>query len=190
MKNNKDVISQAVKEIRAEVKGLSPIEKGKALKAAVAKPVKPTTVAPATPVVKEVIPFGQRAKIVEKPVAEQSKYEQRFYMRDHYVEEVNENTVTHLTSHTAASLKERLLADLQKLYAKRPEPKNAEFTSRDVKKIHKIYGPASGDVSRAALRFLAKQGKMEIIPHEQGRRTTYSFKLLELTASVPVKAQK
>lgn len=189
MKTTKvEPINAVVKSLKAEVKGMTPIERGKTLAKATAKPEAPVVVKiveVVKPAVKDVIPFGQRAKIVEKPVESQTKYERRAYMRNHCAEEVNENTVTHLTSHTTASLKERILADLQKLFASRAEPKSAEFTSRDVKEFYQLYGPAAGDGARAALRFLTKQGKMEIVPHEQGRRTTYSFKLLELTAPVP-----
>jgi hypothetical protein len=172
-------------KLAAELKTAKPV-KTKKVKTETAK-ITPTT----APEVKErpqLIEFGKRAKIVEKPEAEQTAYEKRYYMRDYHQDTVNPDTVTHLTSHTAGMIRERLLPLLQEMYAKR-EPKNAEFTCRDIIDALSICGPAQSDIVRAVFRELARAKKVEEIPHPNGRRTTFSYVLKELvppTVAQPV----
>jgi hypothetical protein len=137
---------------------------------------------------REVIEFGKRAVYVAKAQAEQSAYEKRSYLHPDSENGVDPNQLTHVTSHTVKMIQERLLADLQKLYSEQAEPKNPEFKTMDVITLYNTKGPARGDIVRTAFRALAKQGKIEIVPHEHGRRTTYTWKLLELVPPVQTTA--
>ena len=177
------------------------LTKSKALSAQLGK-AQPTIVKPATvstivaPAVAsevklrpDVIEFGKRAKFVPKPVAEQNEYEKRYYLKFYHCENPNQEEITHLTSHTTGQILERLLPEIQKMYAERSTPKNPMFKCRDIIDRFLICGPAQSDICRSAFRTLAKQGKVKEIPHEHGRRTTYSYELLELVQPAPAKAQ-
>lgn len=200
--------NEILEQVRAETakllgKTAGPVERGKALAAKLPKPKLATaktthkavvTGTPAEPTKTkslDVIEFGKRAKIIAKPVAEQTKYERRGYLRDFYVEEVDENTVTHMTSHTQGQIYERLLAELQKMYAER-DPKDPNFKTRDVINRFKTFGSSYGDIVRSAFKKLAKDGKVEITEVSHGpKRHTFNYKLLQLTpiAQAPAKAQ-
>lgn len=141
-----------------------------------AKPAKTTKV-------REVIPFGKRAKINNKPIDEQSKYERRNYMRPHWGKNVDETAVTHLTSHTKAMIIERGIKTLQKMYLKR-DPPNAIFHTGEIETELKVYGPGKGDIIRGAMHELQKQGKGVIVHRiELGRTHRFEFELTELPAS-------
>jgi len=175
------------------------LQKSKALSAQLggptttAKPAQPasatTAVASEVKLRPDVIEFGKRAQLKPKPVTEQSQYEQRYYNRNYHTEQVDLNTVTHVTSHTASMIRERLLSQLQSMYALRSEPKSLEFKCRDIIDAWDIFGPGQSDCVRTIFRELAKANKVKEIPHEHGRRTTFTYELLELVQPAPAKAQ-
>ena len=198
MKNPKIELKPAL-AVASATKG-DVLTKSKALSAQLGGPtttiVKPatvsTTVAPVATEVKlrpDVIEFGKRAQLKPKPVTEQSHYEQRYYLRNYHTEQVDLNTVSHLTSHTASMIRERLLSQLQTMYAAQSEPKSPEFKCRDIIDAWDIFGPGQSDCVRTIFRELAKAKKVKEIPHEHGRRTTFTYELLELVQPAPAKAQ-
>ncbi len=137
-----------------------------------------------------VIEFGKRAKVIEKPMTEQTHYERRGYMRNFHLEEINENTVTHLTSHNLKMIFDAALPKMQEMYNQRT-PSQAErdiFRTRDLIDALGTWGPAYGDINRAVMRKYAKLGYIEIIEVPNGpKRHTFKYKLLQLT---PVETQK
>ena len=156
---------------------------------ATAQPAQPTTVAQPVKERPQIIEFGKRAQLVTKPSGEQTAYERRSYNRNYHTEQVDLNTVTHLTSHAVNMIRERLLSQLQKMYTER-NPQSAEFKCRDIIDIWKVYGPGQSDGIRKVFRELAKQGKVKEVPHEHGRRTTFTYELLELVPAMPAAPAK
>ncbi len=171
--------AEILKEVRTPTMG--PIERGKALKVKLAQPkvtTTPTIVATA-PKVREVVNFGQHAKLVQKPVAEQKDWEHRAYLRDWFNEKPNENMITHTTSHTSNEVYSVAIETMQKLYLIR-NPVSPMFKAKDLVVALKIYGPAISDVVRNAMQKLAKEGKVKVHKESIGRAVRYTFELLEL----------
>ncbi len=161
----------------------TPVEAGKALAAALAPSmIVVSTSAAAQPKVKDVTPFGKHAVPFMKPVEEQSAYEQRMYLHNIYGE-TPEVELSRRTSHTKAELLEAILPEAKKIYL---ETKNPIFTVRDFIKAFSIWGPAISDTPRSAIRALVKAGKFKEIPHISGRRTTFTYELLDLPIEAPV----
>ncbi len=181
MQNQKNV-NIAMKEVKAEIPiTASPIVKGEALKAKLAKtsPTPSVTTTVAQPKLREVVEWGKRAVIQEKPAEQQSDYESRSYMRNMYVEKPDANTVTHITSHTTSMIFEKAIEYMQGMYLKR-SPANSMFKSGELSETMKTYGPARTDIIRNAMKKLAKDGKVKVHKVVQGKVVRYTFELLEL----------
>jgi len=178
------------------------LQKSKALSAQLSKAqptiVKPatvsTTVAPVATEVKlrpDVIEFGKRAQLKPKPIDAQTPYEKRYYMRMFHCEHPKSDEVTHLTSHTVAMLRDKVLAALQDMYSKRsPGDRKEIFSARDLTDYFDIYGPAKGDVPMAALLEQVKAKTVEHITEVHGRKTRHYFKLLQLVPAMPAAPAK
>ena len=177
MKNlNIESLPTVVAAVSASLpKSASPIEKGKALAAKLPPVVKPVS----PPQVRDVVEFGKRAKLIAKPVAEQTDYESRKYMRPFRIEKPDLNAVTHLTSHTTSMIYEKAVEYMQKLYQQR-EPKNTMFNTGQLSEAINTYGPARTDILRNAMKKLEKEGKVKIHPEVHGKTVRYTFELLEL----------
>jgi len=152
----------------------SPVEKAKAL---VKELKKKAQIAMKT---REVLAFGKRAQIVNKSIEEQTPYEKRGYMRNRYVEDVNQNTVTHLTSHTKQMLIPVIIGKMQEMVT---AGHDAMFKATELESVFQIFGPAKGDVVRGALKHWAKEAngsKIAVHKEEHGKVARYTFELLDL----------
>jgi len=175
------------------------LTKSKALSAQLGKAqptiVKPatvsTTVAPVATEVKlrpDVIEFGQHAKLVNKPNAEQKAWEKRLYMRPWFTEKPDINSVTHATSHTSKEIYAHAIVKMQELYKAR-SPAQPMFKAKELSTAFQIFGPAVTDVVRTAMKKLDKEGKVKTHVSHLGKQPRYSYELLELVQPAPAKAQ-
>ena len=137
--------------------------KDKAKKGSKATAAKPETAK------REVIAF------VIKPVDEQSRYEQRYYMRDFHKDE-QATVVRHKTSHGIATASEACLAYMR---AQADKTKKRTFRTHDLIQAIDSFGPSYGDCIRNSMRKLKAQGLVAIHPVEDGSRSKYEFELLK-----------
>jgi hypothetical protein len=186
MKNGKknQILKADLKTAAATVGG--PAEKGKALASALGSKVPvivpPTPIAPPSGIVETTKSLAAKAKrqvvaYAIKPVEEQSAYEQRYYMRNHFIDEP-ETVVRHVTNYGIHTAAEAILKFAEATHKKTP----AKTTFKTGELINGIrsFGPACGDVCRGACRMLAKQNVVKIHPikSETHSRAKYEFKFL------------
>ena len=112
---------------------------------------------------------------VIKPVDEQSRYEQRYYMRDFHKDE-QATVVRHKTSHGIASASEACLAFMQ---AQADKTKKRTFRTHDLIQAIDSFGPSYGDCIRNSMRKLKAAGLVQIHRVEDGSRSKYEFELLK-----------
>jgi len=173
------------------------LTKSKALSAQLGGPttttVKPASAQPTTasqPVKErpQIIEFGQHAKLVNKPNAEQKAWEKRLYMRPWFTEKPDINSVTHATSHTSKEIYAHAIVKMQELYKAR-SPAQPMFKAKELSTAFQIFGPAVTDVVRTAMKKLDKEGKVKTHVSHLGKQPRYSYELLELVQPAPAKAQ-
>ena len=108
------------------------------------------------------------------PVDKQTRYEQRYYMRDFHKDEAA-NVVRHKTSHGIASAEDACLAYMR---AQAKAAKKRTFRTHDLITAIDSFGPSYGDCIRNAMRKLQTAKLVKIHRVEDGSRSKYEFELL------------
>ena len=110
------------------------------------------------------------------PVDKQSRYEQRYYMRDFHTNEAAD-VVRHKSAFGIEEAAKSCLAQMRKAF--KDKGFKGPYKTYDFILGIDSYGPSYGDCIRNAMRRLAKQGIVRIDPCEDGGRAKFQYTLVQ-----------